>query len=639
MSEYAKVYSPDGTYLGMLENAKLQYKRLMAPLETAIFTLPVYDPKNTLCQMGNEVELFDNGVRVELYRIKSAPDAIYTRGGTITYHCEHVFAYLMDNVIFRYFEVGGDGVYTPDVMDAYLAKQTVVRWVRGTCAFNYQLQYSTENKTIAQGILAIPKPFAEESLFTYNTTVRPFVLNLIEPETEPSCEMRYERNMLEIRKSMDVEQLVTRLYPLGYGEGVNQLGIEDVNDGVPYLDADTIGTWGVRESIYQDGTIENAATLKLVSEALLEEYKNPYTAYKAKLIDLSNLTGEPFDKFDRGKMARVNDQEDGILVNARVVEISKKDVRGNPGEITVTLANRTRSVADTIAALANRLSIGELNAQGQTTIDTKEYTGNADKNHPVTFKVLIPQEFVRINKFKLHMELQPFRSYSQGAASGGGGTVTSQNGGNASITSENGGFQEATSGLSGGSIFTGNVPEQNLTSGTSGPSTGGPSSNITGVNSADGDPHIHSLNSHTHTVYSHTHSVTVPPHGHLMGNHTHTVTINGHSHTVNVPSHSHNVTFPNHTHNNIPGIYEGPTAESAIVTVDSNTVPTEAFVSGEADLTAYLSKDENGKILRGIKHIIVITPQASAGNTDGLSGISASVFLMAFIRSQGGGDY
>ncbi len=638
MSEYAKVFSPDGTYLGKLENAKLQYKQPLAPLETAIITLPTDDPKNDLCQMGNEVELFDNGVRVELYRIKSAPDAIYTRGGTISYHCEHVLAYLMDTVIFRYFEVGGDGVYTADVMDEYLSRQTVVRWVRGTCAFSYQKQYSTENKTLLQGLLAIPKPFAEESLWTYDTTVRPFVLNLIEPETEPSCEMRYERNMLEIRKSVDVEQLVTRLYALGYGEGVNQLGIEDVNGGVPYLDADTIETWGVRESIHQDGTIENAETLKSVCEALLEEYKNPYITYKGKLIDLSKLTGEPFDTFARGKMGRINDQEHGILVNARVVEKSKKDVRGNPGEITVTFANRSRSVADTIAALASRLSIGELNAQGQTTILTGDYRDNASAAKPVTFKIPIPLELVRINKFTLDLALEAFRGYSQGAAAGGGSTITSQTGGGAAVTSESGGAQTPTSGLAGGSIFTASTIEDNRTTGSSSPSTGGPSTLFSGSGDGDLGTHYHSI-THTHTVSGHTHSYVIPPHGHLMGNHAHTVTIAGHTHTVNVPAHSHSITIPNHTHANQPGIYEGPTAESAVVTVDGNTVPAEAFVDGEADLIQYLSKDANGKILRGIKHVIVITPQASAENTDGLSRVVASVFMQAFIRSQGGGDY
>jgi phage minor structural protein len=48
--------------------------------------------------------------------------------------------------------------------------------------------------------------------------------------------------MVGIEKDEDPTEIITRLYPLGYGEGVNQLTISSVNNGVPYIDADTIGT-------------------------------------------------------------------------------------------------------------------------------------------------------------------------------------------------------------------------------------------------------------------------------------------------------------------------------------------------------------------------------------------------------------
>ena len=38
-----------------------------------------------------------------------------------------------------------------------------------------------------------------------------------------------EKNLIGIERDEDPTQVITRLYPLGYGEGVNQLTIKDVN--------------------------------------------------------------------------------------------------------------------------------------------------------------------------------------------------------------------------------------------------------------------------------------------------------------------------------------------------------------------------------------------------------------------------
>jgi phage minor structural protein len=770
--DYTRVYTPAGVFLDFLQNAKVGYTLKDVPLHTAKFTLPADDPKNALCQMGNEVELFDNGIRVERFRIKSAPDAIYKSGGTITYNCEHVLAYLMGSVLFQYHEIGGTGVYTASCIAYVLARQTVARWALGTCDFAYQYQYSIENDSVLRGLLTIPKQFPVESLWTYDTTASPWLLNLVAPDTEVACELRYARNMKEIRKSVDIEQLVTRLYPLGYGEGVNQLTIKDVNDGVPYLDADTIGTWGVHENIWQDGTFEKADALKARGLAILEEHKNPYISYKAKVVDLSAQTGEPFDRFVPGKLVRVNDQEHGIIFIARITELTKADVKGNPGDAVATIANKPRSAADTIAALASRMSVSELNAQGQTCIYQRDFVGNADKDHPATIPVDIPAECVRINKLRLKLTLVPFRSYSQGAAAGGGGTRTSTNGGGgsssagggeylsdsgssggprneggamaytggigaptdtgagsgntgsatpglggstATITStENGGDTGAGSGNTGtpstantegtapwtSNGGTGNTGGNSNNTGSTTPGSGGGTATVTtyadgtgshyhGVNSHQhtgashshglnghthsGPSHAHQVDTHTHRMNDHTHSIgshvhTTPDHYHGVnahqhtgaahvhgiGSHVHNITTHTHAfdhfHLVSVsittsdhvhtfPSHSHDVTQPDHTHDNIPGIYEGPTATVAVVSVDGNTVPPEAFNGDEVNLIPYLSKDANGKVLRDTRHIVTITPQAGTGNDNGLSGIDAYVLVMTFVRSQGGGDY
>ena len=67
-----------------------------------------------------------------------------------------------------------------------------------------------------------------------------------------------------------------------------------------------------------------------------------------------------------------------------------------------------------------------------------------------------------------------------------------------------------------------------------------------------GHQHDVTILGHTHTItlIDHTHAVTLLDHSHgiTLFDHTHGVTIPGHQHTVTISDHSHGVTFPNHEH-------------------------------------------------------------------------------------------
>ena len=66
--------------------------------------------------------------------------------------------------------------------------------------------------------------------------------------------------------------------------------------------------------------------------------------------------------------------------------------------------------------------------------------------------------------------------------------------------------------------------------------------------------------------------------------------------------------------------------------VDGQDVPGELNSSGELDIVAYLSKDDDGRIQRGTYHTIELVP-------DKLTRIEASLFVQTFIQSVGGGNY
>ncbi len=536
--EYVTIYGQDGRLLGVLENAdEIAYTLMHNDLWTASFSLPTGDPKNALCQAHNLARIPDGTRDTGLYRIIGMPSGEETAaGGVKTYSLEHVMATLLDDVLFGYHEIGGPGVTTAQVIRYILSRQTVQRWVLGTCDFTDQYAYKFENASLLSALLSLGNVLTEEYTWEFDTGATPWQVSLKRADASPGCGIHYMRNLVGIEKSMDASTLVTRLYLLGYGEGVNQLTVRDVNGGRPYIDADTASVWGVKCSVYADTTIEDAATLKARGRALLDRLKNPYFSYTATAIDLTRLTGQKWDEYMPGKLVHVDDSEHGVSFSARIVSVSKADVRGRPGDIEITIANAPRDTADSINTLADRMGVSELYSQGATNLYSQQYADNADASHPARMRVYVPSGCVRINQMLLSWQIEAFRAYETGAAAGGATATTTSAGGASTQTSGGGGASERTS--KAGGAYASTLPQRVVsTTAVTGGTIAGRKDDTSGNTgyaldasgtsmsaTASGGTHNHQMG-HTHTIASHTH--TGPSHYHSIDSHHHS----GPSHT------------------------------------------------------------------------------------------------------------
>ena len=561
--EYPRLYDQDMKLLAVLENAVVGYTLKNNDLSTATVSLPTPDEKNAYMIAHNIVRIYDGDEEVGLFRIVGEPESSNALEGWTDYDLEHVIATLVDDVLFGYHEIGGTGIYTRNVAEYILSQQETTRWQLGQCDYADQYAYKFENTNLLAALFSLGNVLTDDYQFTFDTTTTPWTVNLIRLETATECEIRYRRNMQEISRTMDASALVTRLYLLGYGEGVNQLTVKSVNGGLPYIEADTKGKWRAKSSVYADTTIEDPALLLARGWAVLEELKNPYIAYVATAIDLYRLTGLEWDKFMPGKMVHAWDEPAGIDFTARIVTKRKPDVYGDPGNVELEIANRVRDIADSINKIAERQGIAELYSQGATNLYSQQYADNADGNHPAVMRFYVPSGCVRINSVRLSWELGAFRAYETGAAAGGGTTVTSAGGGATTKTSSGGGATTATSESGGGATVT---EPQRIVSTTSEaglplapleythmPRTGG-SVTLAGAprNSTDeAGAHTHTGPSHKHAMghfhYGPSHTHTGPSHNHAMG-HFHY----GPSHTHTGPSHHHTMTHyhygDSHTH-------------------------------------------------------------------------------------------
>lgn len=612
-----QVFDRNMRRLAYLDNAlAVGYALETNSLWSATFTLPADDKKNAYCAPLNFVEIFDGDERIDLFRI-IGEDLERSDGATRYYNCEHVLATLISDVLFQYHQCGGSGVKTADVLNYILARQTRQNWKLGDCDFKRYFEYNWENSTLLSALFAVPECFDSEYLWSWDTTVYPWTLSLTMPTDALKSEIRYAKNMTNIKKTTDATSIANRVYALGYGEGVNQLTIESVNGGVPYVeDALSIERYGLCSTILVDSRYEIAENLKAYAEQILAGLKEPYVSYEIGAIDLHRLTGDSFSKFRPGEVVRVVDEADGINLRTRIVRVEKSDAEGDPGNVTVTIANKTQDIAGSISDLQSRALIGETYAQGATNQQIYNFSDNADTTHPAKLQLYISSSVVRINKMLLNVEFEAFRAYEKTVKSGGGQT-TSSGGASTATSSSGGGTSKSTSNGGGSTVTSQSGGSSSETAGNIG------DYNTNDVTANDGKQHHHQL-IHTHSISipGHTHKVSVPAHSHDFS-------IGEHSHSVNIPNHTHST--KDHTHEIEFGIYEGQRASKATIKVDGKEIPAQTSYSN-IDIVEFLATDDNGKIRRNAWHTIEILP-------DNMSRIVGAVFAQTFCNSRGGGDY
>ena len=612
-----QVFDRNMRRLAYLDNAlAVGYALETNSLWSATFTLPADDKKNAYCAPLNFVEIFDGDERIDLFRI-IGEDLERSDGATRYYNCEHVLATLISDVLFQYHQCGGYGVKTADVLNYILARQTRQNWKLGDCDFKRYFEYNWENSTLLAALFAVPECFDSEFLWSWDTTVYPWTLSLTMPTDALKSEIRYAKNMTNIKKTTDATSIANRVYALGYGEGVNQLTIESVNGGVPYVeDALSIERYGLCATILVDSRYEIAENLKAYAEQILAGLKEPYVSYEIGAIDLHRLTGDSFSKFRPGEVVRVVDEADGINLRTRIVRVEKSDAEGDPGNVTVTIANKTQDIAGSISNLQSRALIGETYAQGATNQQIYNFSDNADTTHPAKLQLYISGSVVRINKMLLNVEFEAFRAYEKTVKSGGGQT-TSSGGASTATSSSGGGTSKSTSNGGGSTVTSQSGGSSSETAGNIG------DYNTNDVTANDGKQHHHQL-IHTHSISipGHTHKVSVPAHSHDFS-------IGEHSHSVNIPNHTHST--KDHTHEIEFGIYEGQRASKATIKVDGKEIPAQTSYSN-IDIVEFLATDDSGKIRRNAWHTIEILP-------DNMSRIVGAVFAQTFCNSRGGGDY
>lgn len=604
-----KILDVNRQNVAYLENAySVSYEKEVNKIATASFKLPLNDSKNDKIKHLQYVEIIDNDNEyIGLFRIMPTQTVVSESEQSITYQCNHVLTTLMDSVIFRYHEISPN-TSTREVLEYLLNLQKVKHWRLGTCDFTRYFQYSWENVNgIVDAIFSVPKAFDEDYMFTFDTTSYPWTLNLIKPPTAPTCYIHESLNLKGLKIESNPNQMINRIYPLGIGEGVNQLNIKKVNPtGQAYIEnAQSIVDNGLIEYIWVDRRFTDAKLLMQSAQSLLTKFSQPIVSWETDAIDLIKASTDKIvpqmAKLRVGNVVRLSTEKFGI-VNLRILKESKSDVFGDQGNIKLSIGNVTNDLGAAQADIERKIEINQLYSQGATNILNYDKADNADEQYPVKFRIYIDDDVVKINTCELTFETTKFRAYSKSLSGGGAAisTTTTQAAGQSTQTSSANGTHRHR-------VFVyDSVVNHNW------------KDDVT-----------------ANVFFGYNRSMPIFIQGSSQPGDIYTdQAADNHTHSVTTPSHTHNlsVTIPAHTHDIQYGIYEdSDVADRVTITVDGNVIPGTDTSKERFNIVEYLSKSTDGTINRGW-HEIIMTPNKRAR-------IEAQITMRVFIKSQLGGEF
>lgn len=583
--------------VAILENAfNVAEEQRINAVWTLRFSLPWNDPKARFCKPFHYVR-HDGG---ELYRIM--PETLEgEETGSCTYQCEHVLATLMDGVLFGYHVVGNLGTYTADCIRYVLEHQHEKHWVLDRCDFRNQFEYGWEQESLLSALFSIAAPLKGPYLWRTDTSNYPWRLSLVKLDTagKPELYLRRRHNMGAFRRERNPQQIVTRLYPLGYGEGVNQLTIAGVNGGVPYLQSSQalVDQYGLIERVWTDRRYEDPESLKAAAQAMLEELQEPAASYE---VGFQELSSADWDKAEVGCRVRLVFPELGESVDTFVTQVDRD--YGDVTRSSIVVANKETSIASSLADMADRQRIEMSYAQGATQLYSQALQGNAAADKGLVMDFFIPAEMRIINKVLAKVRMGPFRAYSQSTQSRESQVVSSSTSDSGVSTSSSGGGAATTSGGGGGVTTDTGESGINVKYG------------VADTFMAEG--HIHQYQE----VQAHQHRIT-------LGDHTHRVDIPSHQHNFTIPGHGHTVSIPAHDHQITPGIFEFGNPQSFALYVNGEKRADFTGRTAEMDLTAHLA-GQDGRIPRGQWLSLEVRP-------DDLAYVSLDLIVQGFVQSRG----
>lgn len=272
-----------------------------------------------------------------IWRIRSMDNQVDKK--TITVTMEHLINSLKDRIIFGEVKTeaisGGSRATAAQTIQFILGHQS--DWVLAECGFNVSQPYSFNGEDLLSALNSVCGTL-QDCIWQYGFTTYPFKLYVRKAGSEVITEMRTDRNIRTLKKTIDRSRMYTRFYPVG------KENLHIAGDFVS-KNEDKYGTVCKTET---DQSLETEEALRIWANERLNRHCEPAVTVTISGMDLYKTTGELMDSFTIGKLCRVPLPEFNTTILERVTKLSYPDIISDPMNVTVTLANELPDVASII---------------------------------------------------------------------------------------------------------------------------------------------------------------------------------------------------------------------------------------------------------------------------------------------------
>lgn len=179
----------------------------------------------------------------------------------------------------------------------------------------------------------------DDPWWTLDTSVYPFRISIAPKQSGVACELRADRNLSAITRTVDMSGCYTRFYPIGKGD------LHITGDYVSRNES----TYGVIARVETDQSLDTEAALIAWANERLGKHAEPEVTVRAQGLDLAEATGEPLDLLTLGRICRVPLPEYNTTILDRITELYYPDLLRSPESVEITMANRTEDITRIIA--------------------------------------------------------------------------------------------------------------------------------------------------------------------------------------------------------------------------------------------------------------------------------------------------
>ena len=336
------VLDKDGNAEAVLENA---YDVIVTGeingIDTLEFNIPFRDSKRSYLDNEKQIRAGD-----ETYRIRTITDEKNEQSAAITsVYAEAAFYDLGFSVRKTEQSFNAD---TADVPMAYALQDT--GWTLGTVNVRTKRTWTSTEKN-ALAVLRKVQDLHGGDLILDNANR--IVSLLTFSGTDSGALFCYRKNMKSIKKVVDTQSLITRLY--AYGK--DGMTFASINDGKEYVE-DTSYTDEVRVSTLDCSNFTNPYQMLEYANMRLADYAAPRVSYVLNAMDLSVLTGYEHEAWKLGDIVTVKDDELNLSVKTRIVrrEYNMLEPWNTVLELSTTLrelgdsSSQWDAAADTLAS-------------------------------------------------------------------------------------------------------------------------------------------------------------------------------------------------------------------------------------------------------------------------------------------------